>query len=162
MLARQALYQLSYFLILPKCVYLLLRWGVKFPGFPQVLSSLALKVQLIAHHQAKSMKSGDPQIKRKTVERAPTPQGERETGERAPGDDSALRSSHRMVSSAVWEVTGRDRKMNQEHMITPASGTQDKDQESGRSRAVSWRAPAGDGWREVQGHVFRCLNNLCK
>lgn len=135
-----------------------------------MLSCLALKVQLIAHHQAKSIKSGDPQVKRKTGkgtptpqgkreirervltpqskretgERVPTPQGKRETGERAPGDDSALRSSHRMVSSAVWEVTGRDRKMNQEHMITLASGTQDKDQESGRSRAVSCRAPTGD------------------
>ena len=74
---------MSYFLIFSKCVYLLPRWGVKFPGSPQVLSCLALKVQLIAHHQAKSMKSGDPQVKRKTGERAPTPQGKREIGEKS-------------------------------------------------------------------------------
>lgn len=98
-----------------------------------------------------------PQGKRETGERVSTPQGKRETGERAPGDDSALRSSHRMVSTAVWKVTGRARKMNQEHMITQASGTQDEDQVSKVEGAEVWHGVLeGTHWGRVEGGRGAC------
>lgn len=44
-----------------------------------------------------------------------------------------------MVSTAVWEVTAKDRKMDQEHLTTQALETQDEDQVSQAEGSGLWR-----------------------